>query len=51
MAAHLWQTSPHMGLDLDRHEFSDPEFARFERRLQTDLEALRRLLARPGFGA
>jgi gamma-glutamyl:cysteine ligase YbdK (ATP-grasp superfamily) len=39
-----------VGLDLDRHEFSDAEFARFAERLRENVAALERLLARPGFG-
>jgi gamma-glutamyl:cysteine ligase YbdK (ATP-grasp superfamily) len=39
-----------VGLDLDRYEFTDAEFARFGERLGRNLTALDRLLARPGFG-
>jgi gamma-glutamyl:cysteine ligase YbdK (ATP-grasp superfamily) len=39
-----------VGLDLDRHEFSDAEFARFAERLRENVAALDQLLARPGFG-
>ena len=40
-----------MGLELDRHEFSEAEFTRFAERLRENVAALERLLARPGFGA
>jgi gamma-glutamyl:cysteine ligase YbdK (ATP-grasp superfamily) len=39
-----------VGLEIDRHEFSDAEFARFVERLHENVAALERLLARPGFG-
>ncbi|WP_084960327.1 glutamate--cysteine ligase [Thermoactinospora rubra] len=39
-----------MGQELDRERFSEAEFARFGERLEEQLEALRELLDRPGFG-
>ena len=39
-----------MGLAIDKDEFSDEEFERFERRLQANLEALTELMQRDGFG-
>jgi gamma-glutamyl:cysteine ligase YbdK (ATP-grasp superfamily) len=40
-----------MGVDIDRDEFSEAEFARFAERLTESLTALRSVVARPGFGA
>jgi len=39
-----------MGIDLERHDFSDAEYAGFGERLHDSLVALGRLLQRPGFG-
>jgi len=39
-----------MGLEIDRSEFSDAEFQRYDERLRASVTALRELLARPGFG-
>ncbi|XXF79327.1 glutamate--cysteine ligase [Myxococcaceae bacterium GXIMD 01537] len=39
-----------MGLPIDRIEFAPEDFERFSQRLAESLEALRALLARPGFG-
>jgi len=39
-----------MGLEVGREQFEPHEFVRFEERLARSLEALRALLARPGFG-
>jgi len=39
-----------MGLEVDREDFEESDFAAFDRRLQSDLEALGELLERPGFG-
>jgi hypothetical protein len=40
-----------LGLEIEREHFEDEEYERFGRRLAESLEALRTLLARPGFGA
>jgi gamma-glutamyl:cysteine ligase YbdK (ATP-grasp superfamily) len=40
-----------LGLEIDREEFSDEDYARFATRLDACLAALAQLLARPGFGA
>ncbi|HEX8435930.1 glutamate--cysteine ligase [Archangium sp.] len=40
-----------MGLAIDRETFEPEEYERFSRRLNESLEALRQVLARPGFGA
>lgn len=40
-----------MGIEIDRTEFTDEDRARFARRLEEQLDQLRGLLARPGFGA
>ena len=40
-----------MGADIDRENFTAEDYAAFCDQLQRDLEALRELLARPGFGA
>ena len=39
-----------MGLEVDREQFEDSDFAAFEEKLRLDLEALGELLERPGFG-
>jgi hypothetical protein len=39
-----------MGIEIDRDRFSDEEYQRFSRRLEQSLEALGRMLERPGFG-
>lgn len=39
-----------MGLEIDREHFAPEEVEAFTRRLHEDLEALRQMLARPGFG-
>ncbi len=39
-----------MGLDIDRDEFSEAEFAHFAERLRESLAALDTVLQRPGFG-
>ena len=39
-----------MGIEIDRDRFSDEEYQRFSRRLEQSLEALGRILERPGFG-
>ncbi len=39
-----------MGLHIDRDQFEEAEFARFEARLRDCLDALAHVLARPGFG-
>ncbi|NMO21349.1 glutamate--cysteine ligase [Pyxidicoccus fallax] len=39
-----------MGLAIQQEEFVPEDYARFSRRLAESLEALRQLLARPGFG-
>jgi len=39
-----------MGLSIDKSEFSAEDFERFAAKVRTDLDALSRLLARPGFG-
>lgn len=39
-----------MGLSIDREGFAEDEYPRFAERLSESLEALRALLARPGFG-
>ena len=41
---------PGMGLEVDRDHFADEDYERFEERLQDCLQALRNVLARPGFG-
>lgn len=40
-----------MGIAIDRDDFDESDYARYGERLQANLEALRTLLARPGFGA
>lgn len=40
-----------MGLEVTRDSFGEPEFRRFGEKLRRDLDVLRRLLQRPGFGA
>jgi gamma-glutamyl:cysteine ligase YbdK (ATP-grasp superfamily) len=40
-----------MGLAIQQEEFRPEDYTRFSQRLAEDLEALRALLARPGFGA
>ena len=40
-----------MGTEITREEFDERDYARFRERLERDLSALGRLLARPGFGA
>jgi len=40
-----------MGLSIDRSSFSEADYAHAAIRLRQNLEALRQLLARPGFGA
>ncbi len=39
-----------MGLEIDRDEFHETEFARFAERLERELQALETVLARPRFG-
>jgi len=39
-----------MGLEVDRAEFEDADYAQFARRLGDSLDVLEELLARPGFG-
>jgi len=39
-----------MGLEIEHTEFSAEDFVRFRDRLQANLRALNKLLARPGFG-
>ena len=39
-----------MGLEIDREEFSEADYARFEGRLSTSIRVIRALLERPGFG-
>jgi len=39
-----------MGLPIDRESFGKRDYERFARRLEANLEVLRRLLSRPGFG-
>lgn len=39
-----------MGREIDRHQFDQADFARFEQRLRLGLEALALVLERPGFG-
>ncbi|HUE97061.1 MAG TPA: hypothetical protein VMN39_10395, partial [Longimicrobiaceae bacterium] len=39
-----------MGLQVDRADFADEEYERFEDRLRASLEGLRQLLSRPSFG-
>ena len=39
-----------MGREVDREDFDEAEYQRFEMRLQNSLIALREVLARPGFG-
>lgn len=39
-----------MGLELDREDFSDADFAAFSTQLEHNLQALRLVLGRPGFG-
>lgn len=39
-----------MGIEIDKSEFSATDFARFAERLPRQVTALRRVLARPGFG-
>ncbi len=40
----------HMGLAIEREEFSPEDYRRFSQRLRENLEALQALLQRPGFG-
>jgi hypothetical protein len=40
-----------MGIDIDRDRFDEADYARFAERLEHCLQALERLLERPGFGA
>src|SRR4029453_14458121 len=40
-----------MGIEIDRERFDDADYPRFAERLERCLEALGRLLERPGFGA
>lgn len=40
-----------MGLEIDRSEFDDEDYERFDERLAASLEVLRELLERPGMGA
>lgn len=39
-----------MGIEIDREEFSDDDRARFAAKLEACLDALRQVVARPGFG-
>ncbi|MBA3452279.1 MAG: glutamate--cysteine ligase, partial [Deltaproteobacteria bacterium] len=39
-----------MGLEVDREHFEDEDYVAFDARLRACLEALRELMARPGFG-
>jgi Glutamate-cysteine ligase family 2(GCS2) len=39
-----------MGIEIDRERFDDADYPRFAERLERCLQALERLLARPGFG-
>ena len=39
-----------MGIEIDRERFDDADYPRFSERLERCLEALARLLERPGFG-
>lgn len=39
-----------MGLEIDKTDFTDEDFARFGTRLRDNLKALEMILARPGFG-
>ena len=39
-----------MGIEIDRERFDEADYPRFTERLERCLEALRRLLERPGFG-
>jgi glutamate-cysteine ligase len=39
-----------MGIEIDRERFDEADYPRFTERLEQCLEALRRLLERPGFG-
>jgi len=39
-----------MGQDIDREDFDEADYERFVELLQQDLQALRELVARPGFG-
>jgi Glutamate-cysteine ligase family 2(GCS2) len=39
-----------MGIEIERDRFSDEDYQRFSRRLEQSLEALGRILQRPGFG-
>ena len=39
-----------MGIEIDRERFDDADYPRFSERLERCLEALGRLLERPGFG-
>ncbi|WP_224242111.1 glutamate--cysteine ligase family protein [Hyalangium gracile] len=39
-----------MGLAIEREDFSPEDYRRFSQRLSENLEALRRVLSRPGFG-
>ncbi|MAT91639.1 MAG: glutamate--cysteine ligase [Halioglobus sp.] len=40
-----------MGIEIDRTKFAPDDYAAFRQALEGDLDALRALLARPGFGA
>ncbi|HEX8701313.1 MAG TPA: glutamate--cysteine ligase, partial [Myxococcaceae bacterium] len=40
-----------MGLAIEREDFTPEDHLRFAQRLSESLEALRRVLQRPGFGA
>jgi gamma-glutamyl:cysteine ligase YbdK (ATP-grasp superfamily) len=39
-----------MGLEIDRSDFTDSDYRRFDERLRDSIEALRMVLLRPGFG-
>jgi hypothetical protein len=39
-----------MGIEIEHDRFSDEDYQRFSRRLEQSLEALGRMLERPGFG-
>jgi hypothetical protein len=39
-----------MGIEVDREEFTDDDHAQFAKRLRENVEVLREVLARPGFG-
>ena len=40
-----------MGLEIEKTEFTAEDFRKFSERLRTNLQALKSMLARPGFGA